>query len=110
MVHSLAACIFSLMYRTAKTDTSTPSTSTAIILPIEDGFYCSICATIMRSNLNVITIDLKPEGLVVNRCPLPIEVVERLNRVDSDENRSSRVIHLGSCAVGVLTHKEVINY
>ena len=68
---------------------------------MDGGHTSSILVSFLRSGLNTIVVDLKPESLVMNRCPLSITVVEKL---DSDE----RTVELGPGDVTVLAGKEVL--
>ena len=63
-------------------------------------------ATILRSTLNTVTVHLKPETLVVNRCPLTVRLVEAMNEEDEEESRE-RITDVGSMDVAILVHRKV---
>ena len=63
-------------------------------------------ATILRSILNTVTVHLKPETLVVNRCPLTVRLVEAMNEEDEEESRE-RITDLGPMDVAILVHGKV---
>ena len=63
-------------------------------------------ATVLRSTLNTVTVHLKPETLVVNRCPLTVRLVEAMNEEDEEESRE-RITDLGPMAVAILVHGKV---
>ena len=81
-------------------DVSKSTAATVITLPMEGGLSCSVLVAILRGGLNTIVVDLKPESLMVNRCPHTLTIVERLNS-------NERTVELGSGDVEVLVGKEV---
>lgn len=56
--------------------------------------------------MNTITVHLKPETLVVNKCPFTVRLVETLDGEEVEEN-SKRIVDLGSMDVGILVNRQV---
>ena len=81
-------------------DVSKSTAATVITLPMDGGLTCSVVVSFLRNGLNTIVVDLKPDSLVINRCPLSLTVVERL---DSDD----RKLELGPGNATVPAGKEV---
>ena len=86
--------------------TAVAAVACKLALPLEGGFYCSVNATILRSTLNTITVHLKPEMLVVNKCPFSIRLVEMLGEEEVEE-RGERIIDLSSMGVSILVNRQV---
>lgn len=93
-------------HRDTPPDENVATAACKLTLPLEGGYYCSVNATILRSTLNTVTVHLKPETLVVNRCPLTIRLVEAMNEEDEEESRM-RITDLAPMDVGILVHKKV---
>ena len=104
----LYCCIIcpTFVHRDPPPDANVATAACKLTLPLEGGCYCSVNATILRSTLNTVTVYLKPETLVVNRCPLTIRLVEAMNEEDEEESRM-RITDLAPMDVGILVHKEV---
>lgn len=56
--------------------------------------------------MNTITVHLKPETLVVNKCPLTVRLVETLDGEEVEESRE-RIVDLGPMDVGILVNRQV---
>ena len=104
----LYCCIIcpTFVHRDPPPDANVATAACKLTLPLEGGCCCSVNATILRSTLNTVTVYLKPETLVVNRCPLTIRLVEAMTEEDEEESRM-RITDLAPMDVGILVHKEV---
>ena len=66
--------------------------------------HCKVHATFLRSDLNTVVVDLRPEAKVINATSLVFDVVEP---VLGDTGEEERVVRLGASASGVLCQNEV---
>ena len=61
------------------------SSSIRVMLPLDDGSCCSLHAILERNPTNTVTLHLLPDVLLVNRCPVPIRVLTRLQEIRDEE-------------------------
>ena len=83
------------------------SASTLLHLPLADGCSCPLIAHFLRSPLNVISLELLPRALLVNRCPLNLAVEEEARGEEDEDELVSRVTSVGCCGAVVLVQDEV---
>ena len=86
------------------------SASTRVTLFLANGSCCSLCARLERNLTNTLTLHLQPDVLVVNHCPIPIQVLELLRGegVAEEGGRDRELVsQLDPNAVGIIAQNKV---
>ena len=60
------------------------ATSIEVKLPLDNGACCSLHAILERNPTNTITLHLQPDVMVVNRSPIPVQLLTRSRENNAD--------------------------
>ena len=84
------------------------TTSIEVKLPLDNGACCSLHAILERNPTNTITLHLQPNAMIVNRCPVPLQVLTRSHvNTDDTEDKGDVASMLSPNEVGILSQNEV---
>ena len=82
------------------------SSSIKVKLPLDNGSCCNLCAVLERNPTNTITLHIWPDVMVVNRCPISVQVLTKLQESE-DEEMKEVVSLLSPNDVGIVSLDKV---